>query len=47
MLFEESFECHSRCLPCFVWLAVQQPRTLADERREFGSLSRIIPKIER
>ena len=41
MLFEEVPERQNGGLPCFIWDPVQQPRTLADEGREFGSLGRI------
>ena len=47
MLLEEGFECHTRGLSRLFWLPVQEPRALADERREFSSFSRISPHIER
>ena len=43
MGLEEAFEGHTCGLPGLVWLSMQQPRSLTDEGREFGSLSRIAP----
>ena len=47
MLLEKVLEGRTRRLSCFVWLSVQQPRTLTDKGRKLGCLGRISPKIER
>ena len=41
MRLEEGFKGHTRSLPGLVWLPMQQPRSLTDEGREFGSFGRI------
>jgi hypothetical protein len=41
MRLEEGFEGYARRLPGFVWLSIQQPCSLTDESREFGSFGGI------